>query len=85
MRARQVDQLQNYVVDLEFADMTFDRDTRIVANTLIQTGKSIKEGALAGIGAADNCDAGIKLPAYGYLVNRNSDCFVSHQRLREIP
>lgn len=83
MRARQIDQFDQYIVNFDVADMAFDRDTRVIADALPEPGQSIKECAFAGVRTTDNRNAGIRLPAYGYLVYGDSNWFASHQPIRE--
>ena len=65
MRAWKVDEFQGLVAHLERADVTLDRDARVIADPLAQPGQAIEECALTGIGTADNRYAGTWLPAYG--------------------
>lgn len=73
MRARKVDQLQFYIVNFDFADVALDRDARVISDALSQAGQAIEESAFTGVRTADNRNAGVRLPAYGYLVCANLD------------
>ena len=62
--------------------MTLNGDTRVIANALFESRKTIEKCALAGIGITDYHDARISAPGNGYLIGRNADFRgLSHQPL----
>ena len=63
VRAGQVNEFERALPDLQGADMTLDRNARVVANALPQPGQPIEERALARIGITDNRNAGVGSPA----------------------
>ena len=70
MRARQVDELNDLVVNFEQSNMALDSYAGIVANALPQAGQTIEKCALARIRATDDRDAGICLPASWNVVEK---------------
>jgi hypothetical protein len=83
MRAREVDQLGLLTVEGQRANVALDGNAGIVTDTLLKAGQPIKQGALAGIGATNNCNPGFGTPSYSYLTRRNSNFRgFSHQPLR---
>jgi hypothetical protein len=45
-----------------------DRNAGIIADALSQARQSIEKSALTGVRTADNRNAGLWLPAYGYVI-----------------
>jgi len=83
MRPRQVYKFDHFVIGLEQTDVFLDGDARVVANTLLESGQTIKERALTGIGIANNRYARIDALRYGYLIGGNADFSgTSHQPLQ---
>ena len=71
VRARQVDELNDLTINFEQANVAFNRYAGIVANALSKTGQTIKKSTFARIRAANDRDAGIRLPASG-MSSRNT-------------
>ena len=67
VRARKVNQFYSLAIGLQGADMPFDGNAGIIANTLPETRQSIEQSAFARIWTADDRNAGIGLPAYGNI------------------
>ena len=67
MCARKIHELDGLVVGFQLANMAFNRDARIIADTLSEPCQAIKKSALARIWTTDNRNAGIRLPAYGNI------------------
>ncbi len=70
MRAWQVDEFYRLIVGLERADMTFDSDARIIADSLAQPRQAIEQCALPRIRTTNNRNAGIRLPAPGNVFEK---------------
>ncbi len=70
MRAWQVDEFYRLIVGLERADMTFDSDARIIADSLPQPRQAIEQCAFPRIRTANNRNAGIRLPAPGNVFEK---------------
>ena len=73
MRSRKIDKLRCRIVGLQETDMALYRYARVVTNALLESGKTIKKGALAGIGITDYHNARIRAFGYGYLIGRDAD------------
>ena len=70
MRARQVDELNDLTINFEQANVAFNRYAGIVANALSKTGQTIKKSTFARIRAANDRDAGIRLPASWNVIEK---------------
>ncbi len=70
MRTRQVDEFDRLIVGLESADMAFDSDARIIADSLPQARQAIEQCAFPRIRTANNRYAGIRLPAPGNVFEK---------------
>ena len=70
MGSRQVNEFGGLVTYFERANMTLNRDTRVVADALPETGQPVEQRALAGVGSTYHCDTGISTPTYRYLTGR---------------
>lgn len=81
--AGKVNQLDNLIINLEQANVTFDGHARIVTNALPQTGQAIEKRALSRIRTADNRDADIWLPASWNVVEKYAGFGCSSHRYRD--
>ena len=82
VRAWQIDEFYRLIVEFERADMTFDSDARIIADSLPQPRQAVEYGAFATVGITDHRDAGSRLPANGDLVDGDSGFFGASHRSR---
>ena len=72
VRTRKVDQLERFLADPERTDMPLDRNARVITDSLTQSGQSIEQGALAGIGITDDRNTCVGSTACGNLVGGNA-------------
>ena len=78
--AWQVDKFDGTVLGFEQTHVTFDGYAWVIADALAQPGQSIEKGALAGVWATDNRNAGVGLPASGNVVYGNASFgWLSHR------
>ena len=86
MRTGEVNEFRFLAIIGQNADVSFDRHAWVVTNPLFKTGETIEQGALAGIGVADNSNTGLCGPSYRDLIGRYSYFGgFSHQLLRVRP
>jgi hypothetical protein len=58
VRAREIDQLGLLTIDGQRTNVALYRNAGIVSDTLLKASQPIEQGALAGIGATNNCNPG---------------------------
>ena len=74
MSTGKVNELDRLAIELQLPNMPFHSNARIIADALPQTGQPIEQRTFSAIGITDNRNAGVRLPASGYVVDSYA-CF----------